>query len=262
MGKMHYIIDNRSLQGKGGAAEFEIHFNQEFKIESMTLNSISFFNSWWTLDLLSGDSKMLVNHFLKNKDHEDFKDLSVMTGHFSLADFCKFLQSELKTRNVYHVNFHCDQNNYLVIELTDDKVFQFWDYESDTNWTGFKQSKFTQKGKYYSAKPLNFYRTDLFLTCDLVDKERVNYNSQPSDILCIVPVEDEGKVKLQRHEPDCTVPVNKTTNKASFTITDENGKIVDFQGSPILIKFTLNNVKPQSQSTNFEVKLSLNHCNQ
>jgi hypothetical protein len=30
-------------------------------------------------------------------------------------------------------------------------------------WFGFKQTTFNKKGKYYSTKPLKFYRTDLFL---------------------------------------------------------------------------------------------------
>jgi hypothetical protein len=65
------------------------------------------------------------------------------------------------------------------------------------------QEKFKRKGKYYSIKPLKFYRTDLFLRCNLIDKKATFYNNKPSDILCILPVEDGNQIKAQRHEPNC-----------------------------------------------------------
>uniref|UniRef100_UPI0035CF1AC1 hypothetical protein n=1 Tax=Bartonella sp. CL41QHWL TaxID=3243527 RepID=UPI0035CF1AC1 len=185
---------------------------------------------------LGGNSKVLVNHYLNNKNHDEFSDLNLLSGHFSLQDFCSFMQTSMTSKGINHVKFYCDKSNYLVVELLEDKEFNF---EKGSDWFGFKKSKFKRKGKYYSVKPLDFYRTDLFLRSDLVDKKKVKYNGKPSDILYIIPVDDDGRIKLNRLEPGCTVPVNKTTNKATFSITDENGEVVNFQGSPVLISFNV-----------------------
>ena len=107
-------------------------------------------------------------------------------------------------------------------------------------WFGFQSEKFTKKGKYYSMKPLNFYRTDLFLRCNLIDKQNNLYNNKQSDILCVFPVKDGSIVQCQRSDPnDCKTEINVSTNHLKFEITDEFGNIVNFRGKPIILNFTL-----------------------
>ena len=201
------------------------------------------------------------------KTEEDITEYSFpFSKHFSLDEFCNYWNEMLKKGGVIHVNFHCDENNYLVIELTEDREFsldEFFQYhnvstrtENQLNfhinkiykhtvkiinkWFGFKQDKFTKKGKYYSTSPLNFYRTNLFLRSNLVDKQTSLYNNRPSNILCVFPVDDGNLIKHQRYEPkNCIRAVNKTTNHLNFEITDEKGKVVNFRGNPIFIHFSL-----------------------
>jgi hypothetical protein len=101
---------------------------------------------------------------------------------------------------------------------------------------------FTKKGKYYSIKPVNFYRTDLFLRCNLIDKQNILYNNKPSDILCILPVEDGDQIKAQRYEPNCITHVNKLTNYLKFEMTDETGKVVNSRGTRVLIYLSINSI--------------------
>jgi hypothetical protein len=96
----------------------------------------------------------------------------------------------------------------------------------------------TSKGKYYSNKPLNFYRTDLFLRSNLIEQQTSFYNNKYSDILCIFQVDDGDQIKFQRYEPNCTRKVNKLTNHIKLEITDENGKIFNFRKMPIIMHFT------------------------
>jgi len=188
-----------------------------------------------------------------------------------LTDFCSRWQEIIKDAGVDHVKFHCDKNNYLIIELTEDKEFSFkqifnrydegtfktvltyYGHEIDkkisTNikqtislikgWFGFREDTFTKKGKYYSTKPIHFYRTDLFLRSNLVDQQKTFYNNKYSDILCTFPVDDGEQIKLQRYEPmNCHRKVNRKTNYFKFEITDEKGKVIDFRGMPIVLHLT------------------------
>ena len=73
-------------------------------------------------------------------------------------------------------------------------------------WFGFTQKTFTKKGKYYSTKPLLFYKTSLFLKCNLVDSQvqPTIYKNQYSDILCDFEVDDGKQVKYQIYETNIT----------------------------------------------------------
>jgi hypothetical protein len=257
--KLDFIIDSRTndlslidipsigLEQQNKPATFDYYLNEYFNIKSITLKSISFYNSWYTHDFFKGnliDKTKIIN------------GVTFVTGfpipknNLRLTEFCRYFEETLEKRKIEHVKLNCE-NNYLVIELTDDIEFKLIDteigvskFESfviDNIWYGFKQETFNKKGKYYSTKPLNFYRTDLFLRCNLIDKQSVFYNNKPSDILCIFPVEDGDQIKFQRYEPiNCTKEINKITNHIKFEITDETGKVVNFRGMPVLINLSFN----------------------
>ncbi|WP_375674050.1 hypothetical protein, partial [Bartonella sp. CL32QHWL-2] len=111
-------------------------------------------------------------------------------------------------------------------------------------WLGFKQTKFTKKGKYYSRRPLPFYVTELFLRTNLVDTTETFFNNTPSNILSIIPVDDGDQVKLQRYDLllskfKCIKEVNKCTNHIKFELTDDKGKIVNLRGTPISLELEL-----------------------
>jgi hypothetical protein len=260
-------------------------------IKSVTLKNILFYNSWNKLDFLDPNIILLTKSILTsvNKIVSTFGDLGNLwetTGQNqidenntlgsikSLGELCAHWQKLIKNVGVDHVKFYCDQNNFIFIELTEDKDFSlntiitqeekvelFYVGKSATEkktttkqmnkWFGFRQEKLTKKGKYYSTKPLNFYRTNLFLRCNLIAQQNTFYNNKPSNILCAFPVEDGEQIKLQRYEPlnqiklqryeplNCTKIVNKSTNYLKFEITDEHGKIANFRGMPLLIHLTL-----------------------
>ena len=192
--------------------------------------------------------------------------------HFSLSEFCKYWEGFIR-KNFKHAKLYCNESNYIILELTEDipfslvSIFTKENTEEDVEtlvdktittktttsltdvarvlnrWFGFKQTLFTKKGRYYSTRPLNFYRTDMFLRCNLVDKKSSLYNNSPSDILCHIPVDDGDQVKIQRYEPsNCTRSVNKSTNYLKFDITDENGIVINFRGTPVIMHFTLETI--------------------
>jgi hypothetical protein len=113
----------------------------------------------------------------------------------NLGELCSTWQEIIKEAGVNHVKIS-DQNNYIIIGLTEDKEFSLKyilieqnkegefkyllsyyghlvkEKTSETiepvikvvnDWFGLSQETYTKKGKYYLIKPLNFYRTDLFL---------------------------------------------------------------------------------------------------
>ncbi|WP_375666101.1 hypothetical protein, partial [Bartonella sp. CL41QHWL] len=66
------------------------------------------------------------------------------------------------------------------------------------------------------------------------------FNNTPSNIFCIIPVDDSDQIKLQRYEINCTKEINKSTNHIEFELTDKNGKIINFRGSNITLELVIN----------------------
>jgi hypothetical protein len=162
--------------------------------------------------------------------------------YFNLIEFCSYWEEFLKKANINHVKIS-SKNNYLIIELTEYMEFsleesyktvteerkrdtvqshQLISTETKTEthtvkiqnkWFGFKQKTFTKKGKYYSKTPLRFYRTDIFLRCNLINKQSTFYNNEPSYILYILPVEDGDQIKAQIYFSTNNIKINsKLTN--------------------------------------------------
>jgi hypothetical protein len=52
-----------------------------------------------------------------------------------------------------------------------------------------------------------------------------------------LPVNDGNQIKAQRYNPNCTKEINKFTNHLKFKISDENDKVVNFRGTPIILPF-------------------------
>ena len=224
-------------------ASFEFFLDEYIHIKSITFKSISFYNSWWTGDIQQGD---LLLMYMKS---EGRKIPSVIQeGHYSISDVCSFFNNMLKLGKVNHVKMHCDQNNYLIIELTEEREFNLIEMFKpgtssflNNNWFGFKQTKFTKKGKYYSTQPLLFYRTDMFLRSNLVKQQNILYNNKPSNILCIIPVEDGDQIKHQTYKPnDCCKIIDRTTNNIKVEITDKDGNVINFRGRRLVIHLQLN----------------------
>jgi hypothetical protein len=73
----------------------------------------------------------------------------------------------------------------------------------------------------------------------LLEDNSTLYNNKTSNIFCILPVYDGEQIKMQRYEPNSKRNINKITNHLNFEITDENGKVVNFMGMPIMLHFSL-----------------------
>jgi len=291
--RIDFYIDERNCN----EASFEYFLREPFALKSVTIKSIQFYNSWWTKDLLPinlqhfGFWKQLFKETrektlaLFGPSGDDGTDLSInertealpyeflapIEKHISLAEFCSILNNYLDAARFNHVKIHCDESNYLTLELTEDKSFPLSSFyeeiiseEEETlptvtnynvrertkvstkttakyhfdlinKWFGFRQEIFTKKGKYYSAKPLKFYRSDLFLRANLTNQHNTFYNNKGSNIFCIIPVDDGAQTRLQRYEPNCKKEVNESTNHIKIEITDENEKVVHFRGAHVLI---------------------------
>ncbi|MCG8429776.1 MAG: hypothetical protein MJA29_01185, partial [Candidatus Omnitrophica bacterium] len=248
-------------------ATFDYYMDDGVYIKSITFKSVTFYNSWWTADFLPFTLNLKRLRIIKSNrggdgswthkggdSHDDLTKRFHLYRHFSLAEFCKLWNDYLKTAEIENVKFSCDESNYIILELTKDTDFSInwlgnrilgsdkdgkivrmeFDVEPSNfleiikKWFGFKQESFKKKGKYYSTKPLTFYVTSLNLKSNLVNKKNTLYNNKPSDILCVIPVEDGDQIKYQRYEPkNCNKSVNKSTNHLKFEITDEKGKIVN-----------------------------------
>ena len=307
-----FYIDSSNTE----EANFEYFLEEELNIKSITLKNVSFYNSWWTADLLphgiapflftimlhtttditpsnkenwckrtfahllsdeldvatrNSELEKVCNEYIRKNFHvkteEDITDYTFpFSKHFSLSEFCNYFNETLKKGNITHATINCDQNNYLILELTEDREFklsEFFEYDvitvkEETNtagdqltfhikkayrhiiklvnkWFGFKQKVFTRKGKYYSTRPLPFYVSNIILRCNLVEQRNTLYNNKPANILCVIPVDDGDQIKHQRYKSSCNRTVNKLTNHLKLEITDANGKVVNFRGTPVII---------------------------
>uniref|UniRef100_UPI0035D09954 hypothetical protein n=1 Tax=Bartonella sp. CL43QHWL TaxID=3243532 RepID=UPI0035D09954 len=166
--KLDFIIHEEECN----EAIFEYYLPEELNIKSVRLKSISFFNSWWLFDFLPRKVKIVLGILNYDRNLIWFSG-----GHFSLTKLCSLLQTWINSGGfqeeaINHVKLNCDNNNYLILELTEDKEFTFLTEDGESvlsNFLGFKQETFNKKGKYYSTRPLPFYLTKLFLRTNLVD---------------------------------------------------------------------------------------------
>ena len=234
-------------------ATFDYYMDDGVYIESITFKSIAFYNSWWTADFLPFTLRLANITKGEVSDYEKTETFYLFE-HFSLSEFCRFWNKYLEDSAINNVRFSCDESNYVILELTEDTNFNLQSLEDlypggepknflevIKKWFGFKQDSFEKKGKYYSTKPLNFYLTSLNLKSNLVNKKNTLYNNKHSDILCVIPVEDGDQIKYQRYEPkNCNKSVNDFTNHIKLEITDSNGKVVNFRGTPIALHLQLN----------------------
>ena len=163
-----FIID---YDGNSKEASFEFYLDEYLALKSITLKSITFYNSWWSSDFVEGLITLLF--FITDEEIQSFAKLSntnprvtpasciprlrgdgnisnmaylnlctnndwflentvtnrffknlLVKRHFSLAEFCSSWQEIINDTGVKHVIFLCDNSNYMIIELIEDK--EFW----------------------------------------------------------------------------------------------------------------------------------------
>ncbi|WP_375666107.1 hypothetical protein, partial [Bartonella sp. CL41QHWL] len=127
---MDFIISERECD----EAKFEYYLTDQLDIKSITLKSITFYNSWWTGDILP-DVVDLVT--LKTEWDETINSFNNnFDAHSSLAELCSFITEQIKDAAA-HVKFQCDDAehaNHVTIELTEDKIFKLNDYYLGDNY--------------------------------------------------------------------------------------------------------------------------------
>ena len=237
---VHFLIDQPCE-----LASFEYYLDYQINIKSITLKSVTLYNSWRTGAFYPVPMKLtrgkVDKRFTPNLRHMDFD------GYFSVEEYLAYISEQIKFTAGDHAKLNYEKNGFLSIELTEDKPFSLKDFflgdhyfTTIRKWFGFDQERFTKKGKYYSSKPLHFYQTRLFLRSNLVDQQNTLYNNKRSDILCVIPVDDGEQIKLQRYEPtNCTKAVSRSpTSHVKFEITDEKGTVVNFRGTHVTMHFT------------------------
>jgi len=86
--------------------------------------------------------------------------------------------------------------------------------------------------------------TTYFIHCDLIDKERNLFNGERSDVLALFDVKGKPFEKVsyqgspQQVLSDCST--DKFIKSITISVKDENGKLFDFKGFPLLFELELN----------------------
>jgi len=86
--------------------------------------------------------------------------------------------------------------------------------------------------------------TTYFIHCDFIDTERNLFNSKRSDVLALFDVKGKPFEKVSYHGSpqqvlrDCST--DEFINSITISVKDENGKLFDFKGFPLLCELELN----------------------
>jgi len=86
--------------------------------------------------------------------------------------------------------------------------------------------------------------TAYFIHCDLIDTERNLFNSKRSDVLALFDVKGKPYQKVSYHGSpqqvlrDCST--DEFINSITLSVKDENDKLFDFKGFPLLFELELN----------------------
>jgi len=209
-----------------------IYFEEPIlKVHFMKLISCSLFNSWDTL-------KKEGSATLGDKDKDITLSISkIMPGHYSLERmakeiglFDKYKYKELQTE----INQPVGQ---LVIRNLGKKPIEL------------DRDLATLLGIGRKLSPITFVKwltspTTYFIHCDLIDTEWNLFNSKRSDVLALFDVKRKPFEKVSYHSSaqqvfrDCST--DKFINSITISIKDENGKLFDFKGFPLLFELELN----------------------
>jgi len=212
-----------------------IYFEEPIpKVHFMKLISCSLFNSWDTL-------KKEGSATLGDKDKDRALSVSkLLPGHYSLERlakeidglFAKYQYKELQTARNQPVGQLVIRNfgaGAKPIELDRDLA--------NLLGIGRKSSLIT------FVKRLT-YPTTYFIHCDLIDTEQNLFNGKKTDVLALFDVKGKPYEKVSYHGSpqqvlrDCST--GEFINSVTISVKDENGKLFDFKGFPLLFELELN----------------------
>ena len=86
--------------------------------------------------------------------------------------------------------------------------------------------------------------TTYFIHCVLIDKEQNLFNCKKSDVLALFDIKGKPFEKVSYHGSPQQVLRDYSTDKfitnLTISVKDENGKLFDFKGFPLLFELELN----------------------
>jgi len=209
-----------------------IYFEEPIpKVHFMKLISCSLFNSWDTLKKEGSAS-------LGDKDKDRALSVSKLPpGHYNLESLAKEIDG-LSAKYKYDLETEIYQPvGQLVI-----KNFGFKPIELDRDLANLL-------GIGRKLLPITFVKrltspTTYFIHCDLINTERNLFNSKRSDVLALFDVKGKPFEKVSYHGSpqqvlrDCST--DAFINSITISVKDENGKLFDFKGFPLLFELELN----------------------
>jgi len=209
-----------------------IYFEEPIpKVHFMKLISCSLFNSWDTL-------KREVSATLGDKDKDIALSVSkIMRGHYSLERIAKEIDGLFGKYN-YKLETAINQPiGQLVIRNSGGKPIELDRDLANLLGVGRKLNYITRVKRLTSP-------TTYFIHCDLLDKEQNLFKGKRSDVLAIFDVKGKPFENVSYHASPqqvlCDCSTDTFIKSITISVKDENGKLFDFKGFPLLFELELN----------------------
>jgi len=202
------------------------------KVRFMKLISCSLYNSW---DTLKKEGSASLGD--KNRD----KALSVSKippGHYNLERMSKQIDGLFDKYGHKQLETEINQPlGQLVIRHFGAKPMELDRDLAGLLGIGQKLSLITFVKRLTAS-------TTYFIHCDLIDTKRNLFNGKRSDVLALFDVKGNPYEKVsyqgspQQVLRDCST--DQSINSITISVKDENGKLFDFKGFPLLFELELN----------------------
>jgi len=220
-------------QENGGTIYFE---EPILKVHFMKLISCSLYNSWDTL-------KREGSATLGDKDKDKAVSVGkIKPGHYSLERLAKEIDDLFEKYQYKELQTAINQPlGQLVIR----------NFGSGAKPIEFDRDLANILGIGRTFLPYSFafvkrlgYPATYFIHCDLIDTERNLFNGKRPDVLALFDVKGKPYEKVsyqgspQQVLRDCST--GEFINSITISVKDENGKLFDFKGFPLLFELELN----------------------
>ena len=223
-----------------------VYFDQPIENPSyIRLLSCSLYNSW-----NSFEKDGII--FYKKLNKQDEKTRYLRMGNYSLDDigdiFEKGFVNEnlLSEKDLFFVSKGITGRT-LIIQANESKIKNFGLNESLIkffNIPGYKN--FAMEKDYFTKIVINDVSNPkhYFVNCDLIDKQQSLLNGKPSSLLACFDIQGTPYQKIHYQNTHLNVlrdvSVGNHVSNMTLSVTDENNRLLNFNGWPLQFQIEIN----------------------
>ena len=185
-----------------------------------------------------------MNHSKKRGEIAIYENKDVSTtkiippGNYNLETIGKKLQEVFERKKVL-ITFD-DENDPIVIKHEGDIIFhRDLTFLPCLNTKENKREHLKTQTVIYRLASFNNY----FINCDLLDKYETFFNGRPSTVLGCFDIKGKPFERVEyshkHHNPMRKIPSGKYIKSMRISVTDENDKLIDFNGLPLRFEFEI-----------------------